>query len=102
MVLVRKKYVSSFIDLSEVDETRYREALVTVSSMLLYMTYRGIRIRDWFVANTSVEDWASVMETYDVFQVFVSDKSWTNKRVRYVKEIYTALRRQRKNPDFRS
>ena len=87
MVLVRKKYVSSFIDLSEVDETRYREALVTVSSMLLYMTYRGIRIRDWFVANTSVEDWASVMETYDVFQVFVSDKSWTNKRVRYVKEI---------------
>ena len=33
-----------------------------------------------------------VMEEYDVFQIFVSDKSWTNKRIRYVKEIYTALR----------
>lgn len=102
MVLIREKYVPAFLDLSEMDETRYREALVTVSSMLMYMTYRGINIRKWFIENTTAEDWASVMETYNVFQIFVSDKNWTNKRVRYVKEIYMALKQKEKNPDFRS
>ena len=102
MILIREKFVPSFMDLSEVEEVRYKEALVTVASILLYMTYRGINIRKWFVENTTVEDWASVMETYNVFQIFVSDKNWTNKRIRYVKEIYTALRKTDKNPDFRS
>lgn len=102
MILIREKFISSFLDLSEIDEARYREALVTVSSTLLYMTYRGTNIRQWFVENTTVEDWASVMEDYNVFQIFVSDKSWTNKRIRYVKEIYTSLRKVNKNPDFRS
>lgn len=102
MVLIREKYVSAFVDFSEMDEIRYREALVTVSSMLLYMTYKGINIRKWFVENTTVEDWASVMEEDNVFQIFVDNKDWTNKRIRYVKEIYTALRTQGKNPDFRT
>ena len=102
MVLIREKFVSSFLDLSETDEARYREALVTVSSMLMRMTYQGTNIRKWFVENTTVEDLALVMEEYNVFQIFVSDKSWTNKRIRYVKEIYTALRQANKNPDFRS
>ncbi|MEY8427848.1 hypothetical protein AALA00_09075 [Lachnospiraceae bacterium 46-15] len=102
MILIREKFVSSFLDLSETDEARYREALVTVSSMLMRMTYQGTNIRKWFVENTTVEDWALVMEEYDVFQIFVSGKSWTNKRIRYVKEIYTALRQANKNPDFRS
>lgn len=87
MILIREKFVSSFLDLSETDETRYREALVTVSSMLMRMTYQGTNIRKWFVENTTVEDWALVMEEYDVFQIFVSDKSWTNKRIRYVKVL---------------
>lgn len=102
MILIRDKFVPSFLDLSEMDEVRYREALVTVSSMLMYMTYRGINIRKWFVENTTVDDWASAMKTYNVFQIFVSDKNWTNKRIRYVKEIYTSLRLADKNPDFRS
>ena len=96
MVVIREKYVSSFLDLSEADETRYREALVTVSSMLMRMTYRGINIRKWFVENTTVGDWASVMETYNAFQIFVPDKNWTNKRIRYVKEIYMTLRQKDK------
>lgn len=102
MILIREKFVSSFLDLSETDEVRYREALVTVSSMLMRMTYQGTNIRKWFVENTTVEDWASVMEEYDVFQIFVSNKNWTNKRIRYVKEIYKKLRQTHKNPDFRS
>lgn len=102
MILIRDKFVSSFLDLSETDEARYREALVTVSSMLMRMTYQGTNIRKWFVENTTVEDWALVMEEYNVFQIFVSNKNWTNKRIRYVKEIYMALRQTNKNPDFRS
>lgn len=83
MVLIRKKYISSFLDLSEIDELRYREALVTVSCMLMNMTYQGTNIREWFVENTTIEDWASVMKAYNVFQIFVQDKNWTNKRIRY-------------------
>ena len=45
MILIREKFVSSFLDLSETDEARYREALVTVSSMLMRMTYQGTNIR---------------------------------------------------------
>ena len=97
MVLIRKKYISSFLDLSEIDELRYREALVTVSCMLMNMTYQGTNIREWFVENTTIEDWASVMKTYNVFQIFVQDKNWTNKRIRYVKEIYMALRGNKKS-----
>ena len=102
MILIREKFASSFLNLSETDEDRYREALVTVSLMLMRMIYRGTNIRKWFVENTTVEDWALVMEEYNVFQIFVSNKNWTNKRIRYVKEIYTALRQANKNPDFRS
>ena len=102
MVIIREKYVSIFMDLAEIDEVRYREALVTASVMQSCMTYRGIGIKEWFVENTTIEDWASVMEAYNVFQVFVPDKDWTNKRIKYVKEIYTVLRMQEKNPDFRS
>ena len=101
MILIREKFASSFLNLSETDEDRYREALVTVSLMLMRMIYRGTNIRKWFVENTTVEDWALVMEEYNVFQIFVSNKNWTNKRIRYVKEIYT-LRQANKNPDFRS
>ena len=101
MLLIREKYVPAFLDISETDESRYTEALVTVSSILMRMTYRKINIRNWFIDNTTVEDWASVMEAYNVFQIFVPDKNWTNNRIRYVKEIYKALR-QMQNPDFRS
>ena len=45
MILIREKFVSSFLDLSETDEARYREALVTVSSMLMRMTYQETNIR---------------------------------------------------------
>ena len=102
MILIREKFALSFLNLSETDEARYREALVTVSLMLMRMIYRGTNIRKWFVENTTVEDWALVMEEYNVFQIFGSNKNWTNKRIRYVKEIYTALRQANKNPDFRS
>lgn len=95
MVIIREKYVTAFANFSGMDEIRYREALVTASVMRSRMTYRGVNITEWFVKNTNVEDWASVMETYNVFQIFVTDKNWTSKRIRYVKEIYTALKMER-------
>ena len=102
MVLMREKYITAFANLTEKEERHYIEALVMVASMLVSMTYRKINIMKWFVDNTTVEDWASVMKDYNVFQIFVDNKVWTNKRIRYVKEIYMAMRRQGKNPGFRS
>lgn len=37
MLLIREKYVPTFLDISEIDEIRYTEALVTVPLMLMRM-----------------------------------------------------------------
>ena len=66
------------------------------------MTYHGVNIREWFVLNSKLRDWASVMREYDVTQCFVSNKKWTNRRIRYVKDIYASIHTDIKNPDFRS
>lgn len=45
-------------------------------------------IREWFVENTDLEDWASVFETYNVFSTYIPDKDWTNVRIKAVRKMF--------------
>lgn len=106
MLLLRKKFIHEFVCMSKEEfeklTLQYIEAMVVVSNILVRMTYRGVNIREWFVINTEIKDWAAVMREYDVAKCFISNKEWTNKRIRYVKEIYASIHTDIKNPDFGS
>ena len=107
MLVPRRKYIHEIVSLSadafEEELIRFNESIILVSAILLHMTYKKIPIRDWFVKNSSPEDWLSVFRDYDVFQAFNSEKDWSNKKkIRYVKEIYNAMSYDYKNPEYRS
>lgn len=59
---------------------------MTVSSMLMRMTYQGTNIRKWFVENTTVEDWALVMEEYDVFRYLYRIRAGQTKELDMLKK----------------
>lgn len=107
MLLLRRKYIQYIVtspeDELELDLVRFRESLFIVAAMLTRMTYQEIPIREWFIQNTTSNDWISVFRHYDVFQAFVPNKDWTDKnKIRYVKELYNIMSYDYKNPENRS
>ena len=107
VLIQRRKYIHDIVTAPE-DEfikelCRYNEILVIVVSILTRMTVGYKNIQEWFVNNTTPEDWESVFRDYDVFQAFTSQKDWSNrKKIRYVKNIYDKLSFDYKNPENRS
>jgi len=107
MLVSRRKYIHDIVTVPEEefekDLTRFWESLVVVASMLKNMTYRNIPIREWFIQNSTPEDWTTVFRDYDIYQAFVSDKDWTDKKkIRYVKDMYNKISFDYKNPENRS
>lgn len=107
MLVSRRKYIHDIVTVPknefETDLTRFIESLVVVANMLTQMTYRKIPIREWFIQNSTSDDWANVFRDYDVFQAFVPNKDWTDtKKIRFVKEIYRKVSFDYKNPENRS
>lgn len=98
----KREFVSSTPQEFEVVERRYLNALTIVYCLLTRMTFRGVNVRDWFKQNTGIEEWADVMREYDVWECFVPNKHWTNKRIKFVKEIYARTYTNMKNPENRS
>lgn len=102
MLFLRKKFISEFVtwnEQNEIEMLRYAEAIVMVSSMLMQMTLEGINIREWFVKNSEYSDWESVMKKNNIFDCYESNKKWTSKRIKYVKNIYKELYKN-KNPEI--
>ena len=107
MLVSRRKYIHDIVTAPkeefEEDLTRFLESLVVVASMLKFMTYRNIPIREWFIQNSTPDDWATVFRDYDIYQAFVPAKDWTDKKkIRYVKDMYNKISFDYKNPGNRS
>jgi len=107
MLVSRRKYIHDIVTVPnnefETDLTRFIESLVVVATMLTHMTYRKIPIREWFIQNSTPDDWVNVFRDYDVFQAFVPIKDWTDKKkIRYLKEMYSKMSFDYKNPENRS
>lgn len=107
MIIQRRRYIHDVVDKSkekmfDAEIRKYAEGMYIVGAMITNMTYSKIPIKDWFIANTTHEDWASVFNEYNVFQAWVPNKVWTKKKVKYIKEMYDLISMNYKNPDFRS
>ena len=99
MLNIRRRFVYDFVHRNKINsleyENQYREALV-----LQVLIYR--KMRSWFVMNTGIDDWYSVAETYGVAECIIKEKDWTNKKIKYLKEIWNLVNFDYKNPENRS
>ena len=107
MLVSRRKFVHDIVTVPEEafekNLTRFLESLVIVASILKNMTYRNTPIREWFIQNTTPDDWTTVFRDYDIYQVFMPAKDWTDKKkIRYIKDIYNKISFDYKNPENRS
>ena len=93
MLIQRRKLIDDFLTEPSIDEPngqlhRFREGLIVMALLVSKSTYEGIPLREWFVKNTDEDDWTSVFDEYNVFQVVNKGKTWTRNRVRYLKSLY--------------
>ena len=106
MLVSRRKYIHDIVTMPknefETELTRFVESLVVVATMLTYMNYRKKPIRECFVQNSTPNYWTNVFREYDVFQAFLPIKDWTDRKIRYVKEMYSKICFDYKNPENRS
>lgn len=107
MLVARRKFIHDIVTVPEEefekDLSRFWESLVIVASILKNMIYRNTPIREWFIQNSTPDDWATVFRDYDIYQVFIPDKDWTDKKkIRYVKDMYNKISFDYKNPENRS
>lgn len=52
-------------------------------------------LKEWLIKNTCIKDWASFFRDYDIFSevsgVGKAFKKWNNKRIRYVRYLYSKM-----------
>lgn len=98
MVTVRDRYIDLMLTepkdslLFEAEQRAFLEGLGIISQLVSNMTIDNIPIKDWFIDNTSKEDWASFFMDYDIFSYVDGwEKPWTNKCIRYFRECLGML-----------
>lgn len=98
MVTVRDRYIDLMLTepkdslLFEAEQRAFLEGLGIVSQLVSNMTIDDIPIKDWFINNTTKEDWASFFLDYDIFSYINGwEKQWTNKSIRYFRECLEML-----------
>ena len=81
---------------------KYVEIAVGLTGLFQNMTStEGGLYKDWFKNNTTMEDWASFFEDYDVFSCW-HEKTWTNKKIRNARKLLGMLSPFGENPVFRA
>lgn len=46
----------------------------------------GLLLKDWFVQETTIDDWAEFLKDYDLFSVY-KKKEWTDQRNKKVRDL---------------
>ncbi len=64
------------------------EAGVLTNAIRSHMHIGGIRLPLLVAQETTIDDWASVFEIFNVFQTFVPDKDWTDYKIKAVRKMY--------------
>ena len=67
------------------------EANVLVNAIRSHMHIGGIRLPLLIAQETTIDDWASVFEIYNVFQIFDPDKDWTDHKIKSVRKMYNLI-----------
>lgn len=50
----------------------------------------GIKYKDWFREESSMEDWASFFRYYNMFSIW-EKKEWTNKRIQNMRYLFDSV-----------
>lgn len=97
----RKEYINLILEESAdsekyaMEERRYIEILGLIARVCERFTIDDVRIKDWFVENTDMEDWASICMEYDYFgYVNGFNKDWEknrNRKIRYMREAFSLI-----------
>lgn len=95
----REELISDFLTSPEI-KYQYCEMLSLVTTFTKHLEINDIPIKDWFVQNTNIHDWASFFSDYDVFKYVDLNKTWSKKRIRSVRQFYSAIFSE--NPENRS
>lgn len=101
MITVRDRYIDLMLQepegsfLFEAEQMAFLEGLTMVSLLTKNMTIDKVPIQEWFIKNTTKEDWASFFIDYDIFGYINGwEKQWSNKRIRYFRECLSMLLRR--------
>lgn len=92
-IIQRIRFVNELIS-KQTDElllARMIEFNVLANAVQSHIYLNGLPMRTWFLKNTTIDDWASVFETYNVFRTFVSEKDWTEANIQAVRKMYDCV-----------
>lgn len=99
MVGYREKLVNEFFRCQELCY-QFTELLGLVTLLRERMLIDNIPVEEWFIENTSIDDWASFFRDYNIFKYASFEKNWPNKRIRSVRKLMNSVFPE--NPENRS
>ena len=83
----------------EVSLIEYTELLTLVTMITNTAKIDGTPIKQWFVNNTNIHDWASFFQNYNVFRCFSNKKKYTNQRIRNMRKLISKLFPEKRSYD---
>lgn len=76
MVGYREGIIANFLKSSEI-EYPYCEMLALVTTFKEKAEINGLSIKEWFIHNTDISDWASFFRDYNIFKSVDFKKDWS-------------------------
>ncbi len=64
---------------------------VLANAVQSHIHLNGLPMKTWFLENTTIDDWASVFETYNVFRTFAPGKEWNEQNIQAVRKMYNCV-----------
>ncbi len=92
-IIQRIRFVKNMIDenTDHVLFARLMEFNVLSNAVQSHIRLNNTPMRTWFLENTTIEDWASVFETFNVFRTFVPEKEWNEANIQAVRKMYDCV-----------
>lgn len=92
-IIQRIRFVKDMVS-EQADETLFGRVIefnVLSNAVQSHIYFNKLPMRTWFLKNTTIDDWASVFETYNVFRTFVPEKQWSEANIQAVRKMYDSV-----------
>ena len=99
MIGYREKLIPLFLKTVSA-EYQYSEMLALVAWIKENIRIEDVPIKEWFIKNTTLEDWASFFKEYDVFKHVPTQKNWSGKYIGIMRRLMKRVFPE--NPENRS
>ena len=96
MIIQRRRFIEQIVSMpigsdGELSFAGIIEANVLANAVQSHIYLNGKRMRTWFAEDTTIDDWADVFKTYNVFRTFIKDKDWTPAKISSVRKMYETM-----------